>query len=107
MIRDPSIAAPLAAYDRKKYVWKLLYIFIMGYEVDFGHKQACDLISQQKYSEKQVRRPEPARRLPSMAAAPGAGSTAAAGASHPCLRCPLCSVVAWAFLPLDRIDKGT
>lgn len=36
------------AYDRKKYVWKLLYIYMLGYDVEFGHKQACDLIPAQK-----------------------------------------------------------
>ena len=35
-------------YDRKKYVWKLLYIYMLGYEVEFGHKQAADLIPAQK-----------------------------------------------------------
>lgn len=45
---------PLTPYDRKKYVWKLLYIYMLGYDVEFGHKQACDLIPAQKYSEKQV-----------------------------------------------------
>ena len=34
----------LAEYDKKKYVWKLLYIFMLGYDVEFGHKQAADLI---------------------------------------------------------------
>ncbi len=38
----------LAEYDRKKYVWKLLYIYMLGYEVEFGHKQAADLIPAQK-----------------------------------------------------------
>lgn len=33
-----------AGYDRRKYIWKLLYIYMLGYEIDFGHKQACDLI---------------------------------------------------------------
>lgn len=45
---------PLSAYDRRKYVWKLLYIYMLGYDVEFGHKQACDLIPAGKYSEKQV-----------------------------------------------------
>ena len=35
-------------YDRKKYVWKLLYIYMLGYEVEFGHKQAADLIPAQR-----------------------------------------------------------
>lgn len=40
--------AACAAYDKKKYVWKLLYIYMLGYDVEFGHKQACDLIPAQK-----------------------------------------------------------
>jgi hypothetical protein len=43
-----------AAYDRKKYTWKLLYSHMMGFEVDFGHKQASDLIPSSKFDEKQV-----------------------------------------------------
>ena len=27
-----------AAYDQKKYVWKLLYIHMLGFDVEFGHK---------------------------------------------------------------------
>ena len=38
-----------AEYDRKKYVWKLLYIYMLGYEVEFGHKQAADLIPATKW----------------------------------------------------------
>ncbi|MCJ1422500.1 hypothetical protein MMC29_000380 [Sticta canariensis] len=38
----------LVEYDKKKYVWKLLYIFMLGYDVEFGHKQAADLISASK-----------------------------------------------------------
>ncbi|KAK9806309.1 hypothetical protein WJX72_009579 [[Myrmecia] bisecta] len=41
-------------YDKKKYVWKLLYIYMLGYDVEFGHKQAADLIPAVKYAEKQV-----------------------------------------------------
>ena len=44
----------LALYDRKKYILKLLYIYMLGYEVDVGHQEAVALISQQKYAEKQV-----------------------------------------------------
>lgn len=42
----------LNAYQRKKYVWKLLYIHILGYEVDFGFTQASALINSAKYDEK-------------------------------------------------------
>ena len=47
--QDVTICCLLPAeYDRKKYVWKLLYIYMLGYEVEFGHKQAADLIPAQK-----------------------------------------------------------
>ena len=42
----------LEAYQRKKYVWKLLYIHILGYEVDFGFQEAAGLINSSDYSEK-------------------------------------------------------
>jgi len=42
----------LNAYQRKKYVWKLLYIHILGYEVDFGFQEASGLINSSKYDEK-------------------------------------------------------
>eukprot|EP00741_Cyanophora_paradoxa_P020808 tig00021312_g20087.t1 len=44
----------LSSYDKKKYTWKLLYIYMLGYEVDFGHMEAINLIGSSKYSEKQV-----------------------------------------------------
>ena len=44
----------LSTYQRKKYVWKLVYIFMLGYEVDFGHMEIISLISSPTYSEKQV-----------------------------------------------------
>mmetsp|Transcript_14461 Transcript_14461/g.49746 ORF Transcript_14461/g.49746 Transcript_14461/m.49746 type:complete len:982 (-) Transcript_14461:286-3231(-) len=44
----------LSMYDRKKYVWKLLFIYMLGYDVDFGHMEVLGLISSQKHSEKQV-----------------------------------------------------
>ena len=44
----------LHAYDRKKYILKLLYVFMLGYECDVGHAEAVSLISQPKYAEKQV-----------------------------------------------------
>jgi hypothetical protein len=37
-----------------RYVWKLLYIYMLGYEVEFGHMHVVSLISAPKYSEKQV-----------------------------------------------------
>ena len=42
----------LNSYQRKKYVWKLLYIHILGYEIDFGHFEAANLINSPNYEEK-------------------------------------------------------
>lgn len=39
-------------YDLKKYVWKLVYIYMLGFEVDIGYMEAVQLISASKYSEK-------------------------------------------------------
>ncbi|ONK80440.1 uncharacterized protein A4U43_C01F17740 [Asparagus officinalis] len=44
----------LSPYEKKKYVWKMLYIYMLGYDVDFGHTEAVSLISAPKYPEKQV-----------------------------------------------------
>lgn len=35
-------------------MWKLLYTRLLGYDVDFGHRQAMDLIAGNTYAEKQV-----------------------------------------------------
>ncbi|MCD9641196.1 hypothetical protein HAX54_027265 [Datura stramonium] len=43
----------LTPYEKKKYVWKMLYIYMLGYDVDFGHMEAVSLISAPKYPEKQ------------------------------------------------------
>jgi len=44
----------LSSYQRKKYVWKLVYIHVLGYEVDFGHAEVLKLVRSNKYSEKNV-----------------------------------------------------
>jgi len=46
--------ATLSSYQRKKYVWKLVYIHVLGYEVDFGHSEVLMLVKSSKFSEKQV-----------------------------------------------------
>ena len=38
--------------DNKKYIWKLAYAHLLGYNVDFGYKQILDLQKSKKYSEK-------------------------------------------------------
>mmetsp|Transcript_20307 Transcript_20307/g.46068 ORF Transcript_20307/g.46068 Transcript_20307/m.46068 type:complete len:985 (-) Transcript_20307:533-3487(-) len=47
-------SSSLSSYQRKKYVWKLVYIFMLGYDVDFGHSEVITLVASGKYSEKQV-----------------------------------------------------
>lgn len=44
----------LPCLRRDRYVWKLVYIFMLGYEVDFGHMEIIALISSGKFSEKNV-----------------------------------------------------
>ena len=44
----------LSTYDKKKYLWKLMYTKMLGYDVDFGHKQAMDMMAASTYAEKQV-----------------------------------------------------
>lgn len=41
-------------YQKKKYVCKLLFIFLLGHDIDFGHMEAVNLLSSNKYSEKQI-----------------------------------------------------
>ena len=53
-IRQKFKQGNLTGYDKKKYVCKLLYIYILGWNVDFGHLEAVNLISATKYSEKQI-----------------------------------------------------
>lgn len=45
---------PLDGYQKKKYVCKLLFIFLLGHDIDFGHMEAVNLLSSNKYSEKQI-----------------------------------------------------
>merc|ERR1719343_787487 len=51
-IRQKFQNPKLSGYDKKKYVWKLLYAYMLGYDIDFGHLQAVELCSSPKFSEK-------------------------------------------------------
>lgn len=48
--QDPN----LNGYQKKKYICKLIYIYILGYEINFGHWESITLSSSSIYSEKQV-----------------------------------------------------
>ncbi|KJE94764.1 adaptin [Capsaspora owczarzaki ATCC 30864] len=45
---------PLDGYQKKKYVCKLLFMFLLGEDIDFGHMEAISLVASNKYSEKQI-----------------------------------------------------
>ena len=46
--------ANLTSYQKKKYVWKMCYISLLGYEVNFGHMECISLVSSSKFQEKSV-----------------------------------------------------
>lgn len=41
-------------YDKKKYVWKLVYIYLLGYPVDIGHMVAIGMVGSKNTSVKTV-----------------------------------------------------
>ena len=49
-----STEGNLDGYQRKKYLSKIVFTYILGYEVDVGHMESVNLISSSKYSEKQI-----------------------------------------------------
>jgi len=42
----------LDGYNQRKYVWKMVYIHMLGYEVDFGAMEVINLITSTKFIEK-------------------------------------------------------
>jgi hypothetical protein len=53
-VRVAFTSGKASSYDKKKYVWKLVYINMMGYDVDFGHMEMISLVSSPTYAEKLV-----------------------------------------------------
>ncbi|KAJ2359437.1 hypothetical protein GGF43_000056 [Coemansia sp. RSA 2618] len=53
-IRTKFKESGLTSYNRKKYVCKLVYMSLLGYDVKFGHREAVELTNSGKYSEKQI-----------------------------------------------------
>ncbi|KAJ1947527.1 hypothetical protein GGF37_000292 [Kickxella alabastrina] len=53
-IRTKFKETNINGYNRKKYVCKLIYMSLLGYDVNFGHREAVELITGAKYSEKQI-----------------------------------------------------
>jgi hypothetical protein len=58
-----SAEGNLDGYQKKKYLSKVVFTYILGYQVDVGHMEAVNLISSPKYSEKQIVRPATAQSL--------------------------------------------
>lgn len=58
-IRQKFKEGQLDGYQKKKYLAKVVFTYILGYKVDVGHMEAVNLISSTKYSEKQIVRPCP------------------------------------------------
>eukprot|EP00049_Salpingoeca_infusionum_P018290 m.356545 g.356545 ORF g.356545 m.356545 type:complete len:909 (-) comp17570_c0_seq1:280-3006(-) len=44
----------LNGYQKKKYVCKLIFMFLLGHEIEFGYMEAINLMSSLQYSEKQI-----------------------------------------------------
>lgn len=53
-IRQKFKDGNLDGYSKKKYLAKIVFTYILGYQVDIGHMEAVNLISSPKYSEKQI-----------------------------------------------------
>ncbi|KDN38649.1 Adaptor protein complex AP-2 alpha subunit [Tilletiaria anomala UBC 951] len=53
-IRQKFKDGNLDGYDKKKYLAKIIFTYILGYPVDVGHMEAINLIASPKYSEKQI-----------------------------------------------------
>jgi len=44
----------LDSYSRRKYTWKIIYIYMLGYDIDIGHMEAMQLIAAKTYAEKKT-----------------------------------------------------
>jgi len=53
-IRASFSKTSVGSYAKKKYMWKIMYMYTLGYTVEFGHMQCVDLIRSDSYSEKNV-----------------------------------------------------
>ena len=53
-IRQKFKEGNLDGRQRKKYMSKLVFSYVLGYPILFGHMEAIHLISSSKYSEKQI-----------------------------------------------------
>lgn len=57
MVLAGGVDGNLNGYEKKKYLSKIVFTYILGYPVDVGHMEAVNLISSPVFSEKQIVRP--------------------------------------------------
>ncbi|OII76229.1 AP-2 complex alpha subunit protein [Cryptosporidium andersoni] len=38
--------------EKRKVIWKLVYVYMLGYDIDFGHMEIIELIGSHSYSDK-------------------------------------------------------
>lgn len=84
-------AKQMGSYQRKKYVCKLLYIFMLGYPLSTNlYRESLRICSATKFSEKQVVRPSlgPRRGSPSLCS-PFAAPLSHSSLTHSLARCLL------------------
>ncbi len=48
--KDPN----LNGYQKKKYVCKMAFMYILGYDINFGHLEAVNLVTSNVYTEKSL-----------------------------------------------------
>ncbi|GMM37326.1 Apl3 protein [Saccharomycopsis crataegensis] len=53
-VQNQFLQPNLNGYQRKKYVCKLIYIYVLGYRISFGLLEAIQLMSSKVYSEKEI-----------------------------------------------------
>lgn len=53
-IQKQFLTPNLSGYQRKKYVCKLIYIYVLGHNLSFGYMEAIQLLSSKIYSEKEI-----------------------------------------------------
>jgi AP-2 complex subunit alpha len=51
-IRQQFAKKDIDGYGLKKYIWKLLYTYMLGYDIEVGHMEALKLITSSKFTEK-------------------------------------------------------
>ena len=51
---NPRVDAPMKTISLRHAMLMFLFIFLLGHDIDFGHMEAVNLLSSNKYSEKQI-----------------------------------------------------